>query len=246
MTANSPRVMVELIKVSKTYPPSVHALQDVSLSVRSGEMLFLTGKSGAGKTTLLRLLCRSEVPDKGLVEVAGQDLERISGSGLQQLRRRIGMAYQDFRLLPRHTVAQNIALAMEVAYRKPSFIRKRTRELLERLRMADKYNTPAGELSRGEQQRIAIARALANRPDLVLADEPTGNLDRETSTLVMELFREHEEQGATLIIATHDRELFDDGGHRVVELRDGRLLAPEDGEDTGSGDASLQSEEADQ
>ncbi|HEB50510.1 MAG TPA: cell division ATP-binding protein FtsE [Desulfobulbus sp.] len=245
MTETTPEVMVDLIKVSKTYPPSVHALVDVSLSVRRGEMLFLTGMSGAGKTTLLRLLCRSETPDKGLVEVAGMDLDRISGSALQRLRRRIGMAYQDFKLLPRHTVAGNIALAMEVAYRKPTFIRKRTRELLEKLRLADKHDTPAGELSRGEQQRISIARALANMPDLVLADEPTGNLDRETTTLVMELFREHEERGATIIIATHDRELFSHGTDRVVELRAGRLLAPgEEPEKEGESAATVKEEAA--
>ncbi len=244
MTAKSPEIMVDLIKVSKTYPPRVHALVDVSLTVHAGEMLFLTGMSGAGKTTLLRLLCRGETPDKGLVEVAGQDLDRLSGSGLQQLRRRIGMAYQDFKLLPRHTVAENIALAMEVAYRKRSFIRKRTRELLEKLRLADKYATPAGELSRGEQQRISIARALANMPDLVLADEPTGNLDRETTALVMDLFREHEERGATIIIATHDRELFSDGSHRVIELTAGQLRSPE--EPGRTGEQSLHNEEASQ
>ncbi len=245
MTDNRPEVMVDLIKVSKTYPPDVHALRDVSLSVRTGEMLFLTGMSGAGKTTLLRLLCRSETPDKGLVEVAGMDLERLSGNTLQQLRRRIGMAYQDFKLLPRHTVAENIALAMEVAYRSRSFIRKRTRDLLEKLNLADKYDTPAGGLSRGEQQRISIARALANRPDLVLADEPTGNLDRENTGLVMALFREHLDRGATIIIATHDRELFASGDHRVVELRAGRLWEGVDdfGEEAPETDP-LHSEEA--
>ncbi len=246
MTEKNPEVMVDMIKVSKTYPPSVHALVDVSLSVRTGEMVFLTGMSGAGKTTLLRLLCRSQTPDKGVVEVAGQDLERISGSGLQRLRRRIGMAYQDFKLLPRHTVAENIALSMEVAYRKPSFIRKRTRELLDKLGLADKCNLPAGGLSRGEQQRISIARALANMPDLVLADEPTGNLDQETTALVMNLLGEHRQRGATIIIATHDRDLFRDGEHRVVELRAGRLQGPAEGAETDAGNNDTRNKEASQ
>ncbi|HEB69682.1 MAG TPA: cell division ATP-binding protein FtsE [Desulfobulbus sp.] len=219
--------MVELIKVGKVYPPDVEALTEISLSVSPGEMLFLTGKSGAGKTTLLRLLCRIEQPDKGLVEIDGMELGKLSRHKVQQLRRRIGMAYQDFKLLPERTVARNIALAMEVTYQKKSFIRRQTRTLLDRLGLKSKARARTADLSRGEQQRVAIARALANNPDLILADEPTGNLDAESTARVMELFDEHRRRGATILIATHDPSIYSDSGHRVLELKDGRIVEQE-------------------
>jgi cell division transport system ATP-binding protein len=218
------RYMIDLIKVSKTYLPDIQALTDVSLSVDKGEIVFLTGKSGAGKTTLLRLLSRIERQTKGVVEVAGQDLGRISSSRLQKLRRNIGVAYQDFKLLPDRTVAQNIAVAMEVSYTRSSVIKMRTKKLLKKLELAEKYDTPAEELSRGEQQRVAIARALAGNPELVLADEPTGNLDHETTALVMDLFRHYNNRGTTLVIATHDTSIYRDTDHRVIELKEGRII----------------------
>ena len=223
MTETSPskKIMVELIKVGKSYPPDVEALTEVSLSVAKGEMLFLTGRSGAGKTTLLRMLCKIEQPDKGLVEVNGMDLGKLSRGEVQKLRRRIGMAYQDFKLLPERSVARNIALAMEVTYQKKSFIRKQTRTLLEQLGLSSKQHAKASELSRGEQQRVSIARALANNPDLILADEPTGNLDAETTRRVMELFHEHCRRGATILIATHDPTIYEGTEHRVLELKNG-------------------------
>jgi len=232
-TSRKNRVMVELIKVGKFYPPDVEALTEVSLSVGRGEMLFLTGKSGAGKTTLLRLLCKIEQPDKGLVEIDGLDLGKLSRHKVQQLRRRIGMAYQDFKLLPERTVARNIALAMEVTYQKKSFIRRQTKTLLDRLGLKSKAHAKAADLSRGEQQRVAIARALANNPDLILADEPTGNLDAETTGRVMELFEEQRSRGATILIATHDPSIFADSDHRVLELKNGQIIDP--GEEQGSG-----------
>ena len=217
-------VMVDIIKVTKSYPPNVHALIDVSLSVNKGEIVFLTGMSGAGKTTLLRLLSRIERQTKGLVEVGGCDLSKLSRSKMQKLRRKIGTAYQDFKLLPERTVAQNIAITMEVAYKRPVHIRKRIKKLLDQLGLQDKYNTPALELSRGEQQRVTIARAVANEPDLILADEPTGNLDNETTGRVMELFRECNKKGATLIIATHDESIYRNTNHRVMELYQGKQM----------------------
>jgi len=218
------RYMVDLIKVSKTYLPDIQALTDISLSVNRGEIVFLTGKSGAGKTTLLRLLSRIEKQTKGVVEVDGQDLGKISSSKLQKLRRNIGVAYQDFKLLPDRTVAQNIAIAMEVSYTSASVIKMRTNKLLKKLELADKYDTPAAELSRGEQQRVAIARALANNPELVLADEPTGNLDHETTATVMDLFRYYNNRGTTLIIATHDASIYLNTDHRIIELKEGRII----------------------
>ena len=221
---NSSRYMVDLVKVSKIYLPDIQALTDVSLSVNRGEIVFLIGKSGAGKSTLLRLLSRMDKQTKGVVEVNGFDLGKISPAKLQQLRRNIGFAFQDFKLLPDRTVAQNIAVAMEVSYTRSAVIRMRTKKLLHRLGLADKYDTLVCELSRGEQQRVSIARAVSNNPELILADDPTGNLDSETTQLVMNLLRQYNERGATLIIATHDDSIYRDTDHRIIELRDGEII----------------------
>jgi cell division transport system ATP-binding protein len=215
--------MVELVRVSKVYPPDVTAIEDISLSVPKGEMLFLTGRSGAGKTTLLKLICGVEKPHKGLVEINGIDLSKIKPSQVPSLRQQIGMAYQDFKLLPDRTVARNIDMAMEVSYMTTKTIRKRTRELLQKLQLEHKHDSMAGNLSRGEQQRVAIARALANSPALILADEPTGNLDPATTELVMNLLEEQNRKGATIIIATHDHSIYRDTDHQVVELSSGHF-----------------------
>ena len=225
-SANKP--IVEIVRATKIYPPDVVALEDISLSVPYGEMLFLTGMSGAGKTTLLKLICGIEHPDKGLIEVAGKDLNRIKGSEIPRLRQQIGMAYQDFKLLADRTVAQNVAMAMEVAYHNIRTIKKRVIELLQKLRLEHKHDALAGRLSRGEQQRVAIARAVANSPTLILADEPTGNLDSKTTRLVMELFEQCNISGTTVIIATHDEDIYRGSDHRVLELHNGRILAQED------------------
>ncbi len=224
--ANKP--IIEIIRATKIYPPDVVALEDISLSVPYGEMLFLTGMSGAGKTTLLKLICGIEQPDKGLVEVAGKDLNRIRGYEIPRLRQQIGMAYQDFKLLADRTVAQNIAMAMEVAYHNIRTIKKRVIELLQKLRLEHKHDALAGRLSRGEQQRVAIARSVANSPKLILADEPTGNLDSKTTKLVMELFEECNNSGTTIIIATHDENIYSGHNHRVLELHSGRILPQAD------------------
>jgi cell division transport system ATP-binding protein len=218
------KAMVGLIKVGKSYPPDVEALNEISLTIRKGEMVFLTGRSGAGKTTLLRLLCHIERPDRGLVEIDGTDLGSLAPARLQRLRRRIGMAYQDFKLLTDNSVAENIALPMEVLCRQKSFIRRRTKELLEALGLAHKFNARAGDLSRGEQQRVSIARAVANNPDLILADEPTGNLDVESTARVMDLFHEHCKRGAAILIATHDPKIYAGGNFRILHLADGEVI----------------------
>ncbi len=220
------RTMIDLARVSKSYPPDVQALTDISMRIRQGRMVFLTGMSGAGKTTLLRLLCGIETPDKGYIEIAGRDISKISGSEMQSLRRRIGVAYQNFKLLSNKTVAENIALSMEVSYQSRQFIRTKIEKLLKELQLSDKEHTRAGKLSRGEQQRVAIARAVANDPDLILADEPTGNLDDETTELVMQLFRTCNEQGTTLLISTHDHSIYNYPGSNVVKIENGKLVAP--------------------
>jgi cell division transport system ATP-binding protein len=224
---NEQQRMVDLTRVSKTYPPNVQALTDISLQILRGEILFLTGMSGAGKTTLLRLICGIEKPNKGFIEVAGQDLNKISRAKIQLLRRHIGVVYQNFKLLPDRTVAENIALSMEVDYRSRIFIRKQTKDLLAQLHLEDKYNTKAHKLSRGEQQRVAIARAVANKPDLILADEPTGNLDAETTQLVMDLFLRCNNSGTTLLVATHDRSIYNRPDSTIVKLSNGRFTPDE-------------------
>lgn len=221
---NSPspkETMVELIKVSKTYAPDVIALQNISVSIESGEMFFLIGMSGAGKTTLLKLLCSMEIPSKGLIEIAGLPINQLKGYKLAKLRQKIGVAYQDFKLLTDRTTAENIAISMEVSYKKPQLIRKRVIDLLDQLALSDKHDTITGELSRGEQQRVTLARAIANSPTMILVDEPTGNLDATTTERVMKLLTKCNKGGATIVIATHDDSIYRHTTHRVMELRQG-------------------------
>lgn len=221
-TSNNSTI-VEIIKVTKIYPPDVVALRNVSLTAKKGDIIFLTGASGAGKTTLLKLLCRIEIPTKGVVEIGGKDVSTLKSNAVQQLRQRIGVAYQDFRLLPRQSVYQNIAMAMEIKFKSHKEIKERVHELLEKLDLTAKLDKPAGKLSRGEQQRVVIARAAANAPPLILADEPTGNLDAETTGKVMTLFKELNNSGSVIIIATHDQTILQNNKYRKFELHHGRL-----------------------
>jgi len=217
------RPAVEMVKVSKVFPPDVVALQDVSFSIDKGEIVFLTGMSGAGKTSLLKLICCVEHPTKGLIEVDGQDLSRLNAKSVQKMRQKIGVAYQDFKLLPQRTVFQNIAMSMEVVYKPHRVIKHRVEELIDMLNMNEKRNKFIDELSRGEQQRVALARAAANMPPLLLADEPTGNLDNSTSRLVTNLFQHLNQNGSTIMIATHDKEIYQNNKHRVLDLSHGHL-----------------------
>jgi len=221
---SSTDTMVELIKVSKRYPPDVVALHGISLTIPRGEMFFVIGMSGAGKTTLLKLMATMEAPSNGLIEIAGNPVHHMKGAKLSRLRQRIGVAYQDFKLLLDRTAAENIAISMEVSYKKPQYITKRVRLLLDQLQLADKHDMLAGELSRGEQQRVTLARAVANSPTLILVDEPTGNLDAVTTERVVQLLQSCHKAGATIVVATHDDNIYRDSGCRVMELRKGRLL----------------------
>jgi len=215
------RPLVDIVKVTKVYSPDIVVIQNVSLSVAKGELLFLTGMSGAGKTTLLKLICAIEQSTKGVVEVGGRDLAKTDPAEIQQLRQEIGVVYQDFKLLPKMTAFQNIAMPMEVTYRGQSQINSRVDELLEILQMSNKRDIQTAKLSRGEQQRVAIARAAANAPALLLADEPTGNLDQESSSLVMDLFEQLNREGTTLVIASHDESLYRNSDYRRVKLAHG-------------------------
>ena len=215
--------MIEMIKVSKLYPPDVIALKDVSISVAREEMFFIIGRSGAGKTTLLKLVSSMEPASNGLIEISGNPIHQLKGHKLARLRQKIGVAYQDFKLLTDRTTAENIAISMEVSYKKPQIIRRRVKDLLDQLNLTDKHNTLTGELSRGEQQRVTLARAIANSPAMILVDEPTGNLDADTTERVMELLTKCNKSGATIVIATHDDSIYRHTNHRVMELRKGRM-----------------------
>jgi len=221
--SGSADIMVELIKVSKRYPPDVAALNSISLTIPRGEMLFVIGMSGAGKTTLLKLMATMEAPSNGLVEIAGGAVHDLPSGKLARLRQRIGVAYQDFKLLLNRTAAENISISMEVSYKKTQYITKRVRMLLDQLDLADKHSMIAGELSRGEQQRVTLARAVANSPSLILVDEPTGNLDAITTERVMRLLGSSHKAGATIVVATHDESIYSDSGCRVMELYKGNL-----------------------
>jgi cell division transport system ATP-binding protein len=216
--------LIEAHQLSKLYNRGVYALRDLSLTIDKGEFLFLTGPSGAGKSTLLRLLLREELPSEGDLKVAGRNLGTLSASQTQSYRRSIGFVFQDFRLIPRFTVFQNVAFVMRVIGVDVAVQQRKTFQVLKWVGLQHRMNAYPEELSGGEQQRIAIARALVNEPQLVLADEPTGNLDPDLSLEIMNLFREINARGTTVIVATHDRELIRRVGRRTITLDQGRIV----------------------
>ena len=216
--------MIEAHHLSKLYNRGVHALRDLSLTIDKGEFLFLTGPSGAGKSTLLRLLLREELPSEGDLKVAGRNLQQLTPSQVQSYRRTVGFVFQDFRLIPRFTVFQNVAFVMRVLGLDLAVQQRKTFQVLKWVGLQHRMNAYPEELSGGEQQRIAIARALVNEPQLVLADEPTGNLDPDLSLEIMNLFREINARGTTVIVATHDRELIRRVGRRALTLDHGRIV----------------------
>jgi cell division transport system ATP-binding protein len=215
--------MIQFHQVAKSYGPESAALKDITLSVEKGEFVFLTGPSGAGKTTLLRLLFRDEEPSAGKILFEGKDIGRLSNRGVARLRRRIGLVFQEFKLLSRLSALENVALAAEAIGVSRKESRQRAHRLLGDLGLSARQNVRPPALSGGEKQRVAIARALINEPALVLADEPTGNLDPEIATETMRLFLKMRERGATLIIASHDLPLIKRFGTRIIYLREGRI-----------------------
>ena len=218
------KALIETSKLSKLYSRGVHALRDLSLTIDKGEFLFLTGPSGAGKSTLLRLLLREELPSEGELKVAGRSLADLSYSQVQAYRRSVGFVFQDFRLIPRFTVFQNVSFVMRVLGVQAAVQQRKTFQVLKWVGLQHRMNSLPEELSGGEQQRIAIARALVNDPQLVLADEPTGNLDPDLSLEIMNLFREINASGTTVVVATHDRELIRRVGRRAITLDHGQIV----------------------
>ncbi|MBK9180890.1 MAG: cell division ATP-binding protein FtsE [Acidimicrobiales bacterium] len=216
--------MIRLDSVTKVYKGDVVALREASLDIAKGEFVFLVGPSGSGKSTLIRLLHKAEEPTSGRIWVAGKDIAQLSSFKVPYLRRNIGCIFQDFKLLPTKTVHENVAFALEVIGRPKSVIRKQVPAILELVGLANKFENFPNELSGGEQQRVSIARAFVNRPLILLADEPTGNLDPATSVGIMRLLDRINRTGTTVVMATHDQSIVDTMRRRVVELDKGTIV----------------------
>jgi len=216
--------LIEFNRVSMTYQTGTVALKDVSFKVNKGEFVFIIGRSGAGKSTLVKLLTCEEKPSSGQVLLDNYDVTRIRRSLVPYLRRNIGMVFQDFRLIDTKTVYENVAFAMEIIGCTSKMIKRRVPIVLSIVGLRDKAGAKPGELSGGEQQRVGIARAMVNNPMLILADEPTGNLDPQNSEAVMALLGEINRGGTTVIICSHDREMVDRMQKRVIEINDGCLV----------------------
>jgi cell division transport system ATP-binding protein len=216
--------VIETYHLSKIYSRGVYALRDLTLTIEKGEFLFLTGASGAGKSTLLRLLLCAELPTEGQLKVGGRVLRDLSPADTQAYRRTVGFVFQDFRLIPRFSVFENVAFVMRVLGVDRATRQRKTFQMLKWVGLQHRMNALPEELSGGEQQRVAIARALVNDPHIVLADEPTGNLDPELSLDIMNLFRDINARGTTVLVATHDREMVRRVGRRSIALDHGRLV----------------------
>jgi cell division transport system ATP-binding protein len=216
--------VIEAQRISKIYSRGVYALRELTLRIDKGEFVFLTGPSGAGKSTLLRLLLRQDVPTNGQLIVGGRDLAQLTSRQVQAYRRSLGFVFQDFKLLPSKTVLENVSFVPRVLGMAPTQQQRRTFQVLKWVGLQHRMNAFPEELSGGEQQRIAIARALVNDPVIILADEPTGNLDPDLSLEIMNLFREINARGTTVLVATHDRELIRRVGRRTLTLDHGRSV----------------------
>ncbi|MBH02436.1 MAG: cell division ATP-binding protein FtsE [Acidimicrobiaceae bacterium] len=219
--------MIRFETVTKTFKGEVVALREASAEIQRGEFVFLVGPSGSGKSTFIRLINREEVPDAGKILVAGKDVSSLSSWKVPYLRRNIGYVFQDYKLLPKKTVTENVAFALEVIGRPRPIIKRQVPAILELVGLSRKADRLPEELSGGEQQRVSIARAFVNRPLILLADEPTGNLDPATSVGIMRLLDRINRSGTTVVMATHDRSIVDTMRRRVIELDRGMLVRDE-------------------
>jgi cell division transport system ATP-binding protein len=219
--------VIEMQDVWKSYPDGSHALRGINVQVDRNEFVYIVGPSGAGKSTFMKLIYREVRPTRGQIFVNGFNLEKLKQRKIPYVRRNIGVIFQDFRLLPTLTVAENVAFAMEVIEAPRKIIRKRTMEVLELVRLQDKASAYPSQLSGGEQQRVAIARAIVNNPSVIIADEPTGNLDPDTSIEIMKLLEEINFRGTTIIMATHNKEIVNNFRKRVIAIENGVIVRDE-------------------
>lgn len=218
--------MIRLEKVNKAYEEGIHAIRNMSIHIEKGEFVFLVGHSGSGKSTFFKMLLKEVEPTSGEIYVAGENLRKISKRKVPQYRRKIGVIFQDFRLLSDYTVYENVALAQRVIGVNPKKIHSNVLLVLTRLGLADRQNSYPEQLSGGEQQRVAIARALVNQPEILLADEPTGNIDLENAKILMNLLeRINKEMGTTIVVVTHARDLVEKMGKRVIIMKDGEVIS---------------------
>lgn len=216
--------MIEMLNVYKKYPNGITAVNDLSVKIEQGEFVYVVGPSGAGKSTFIKMMYRSEKPTSGTVKIGKFDLTNMKEREVPLLRRYVGVVFQDFKLLPRLTVYENIAYAMEVIEKSPKQIEKRVFEVLDLVNLKHKARMFPNELSGGEQQRIGIARSIVNTPSILIADEPTGNLDPDTSLEIMRILEEINSHGTTVLMATHNSQIVNDIKHRVIAIENGRIV----------------------
>lgn len=213
--------------VYKTYSNGVKAINGISVDIKQGEFLYVVGPSGAGKSTFIKMMYREEKPTTGSINVNTISIESLRERDVPHFRRQIGVIFQNYRLMPKMTVYENVAFALEVIEEEPTVIEKRVMEVLKLVKLEHKAQSFPNELSGGEQQRVAIARAIVNNPKVVIADEPTGNLDMNTSWEIMDIFKEINEQGATVIMATHNADIVNTIRHRVIAIEGGNIVRDE-------------------
>ncbi|GAB1157949.1 MULTISPECIES: cell division ATP-binding protein FtsE [Paenibacillus] len=216
--------MIEMQDVWKTYANGTHALQGVSVKIDRNEFVYIVGPSGAGKSTFMKLMYREEIPTKGQISINGFNIGKLKPRKIPYVRRNIGVVFQDFRLLPKMTAFENVAFAMEVIEAPKRHIKKRVMEVLDLVGLRSKANREPSQLSGGEQQRIAIARAIVNNPSVIIADEPTGNLDPETSWGIMQLLDEINFRGTTIVMATHNKDIVNTMRKRVIAIERGQIV----------------------
>lgn len=216
--------MIELVNVSKEYNNGVKALNNINIKIEKGEFVFLVGSSGAGKSTLIKLLLKEENPTKGKLIINGNDVTKVKNRRIPHIRRSIGVVFQDFRLLPNKTVYENVAFAMEIVGSSSKEIRRQVPNVLAMVGLSNKAKQYPDQLSGGEKQRVAIARAIINNPGVLIADEPTGNLDPDTSWEIMKILKRINERGTTVLMATHAKDIVDFMKRRVIALSEGNVV----------------------
>ena len=216
--------MIEMMNVTKKYNKGITAINNLSIQINDGEFVYVVGPSGAGKSTFIKMMYREEKATKGRIRVGKYDLMKIKDRQIPYLRRYVGVVFQDFKLLQNKTVYENVAYAMEVIEKSPREIKRRVEDVLELVNLKHRMNNFPNELSGGEQQRVAIARAIVNTPGILIADEPTGNLDPDTSMEIMDILERINEQGTTILMATHNSQIVNEKKHRVIAIENGQIV----------------------